>query len=76
MKRVYSKPTIHVEVMEMDMPVATSCTAYDDSYELRQSGWFVSSDSCEFLTDWIMDDLGSIGDTVCYHSAVRTNVSS
>lgn len=75
MKRVYSKPTIHVEVMELDMPIASSCGSYDDSYELREQGWFVSDDSCDFITDW-MNDLGMTGDTLCYHSNVRTNLSS
>lgn len=76
MKREYSKPTIHVEVMEVDMPIAASCSSYSDAYELEQQGWFVSADSCDFLTDWISSGWDEFGDTVCYHSNIRTTLTS
>jgi hypothetical protein len=78
MKREYSKPTIHVEVMSLDMPVAAACDTYSESPELKIQGWF-ASDGCIFRFDGENGDLGyidSVGDTVCYHSHVRTTLQS
>ncbi len=75
MKRSYSKPTIHVEVMAVDMPIATSCASTGDSFELRLQGWFMDTDSCSnYNTDW--NDRGEYGDSVCYHSNIITGFSS
>lgn len=74
MKRAYSKPTIHVEVMSLDMPVAAACDTYDESNELRAQGWFVGSDSCKVLV--LSGDTFSGADTLCYHSHARTTLTS
>lgn len=74
MKREYRKPTIHVEVLSLDMPIATSCQAYDDSYELRAQGWFFTD--CQFKQENAADEMKGIGDTLCYHSHARTIFSS
>lgn len=78
MKREYSKPTIHVEVMSLDMPIAASCDQFSESPELKAQGWFIG-DACEFDFDSENGDLsyiGDVGDTLCYHSHVRTGFQS
>lgn len=82
MKRQYSKPTIHVEVMSMDMPVASACQAtFDESPELRAQGWFVGGDDkCRFIlgNNFNKDNgyYSSGADTLCYHSHAKTTFSS
>lgn len=85
MKREYSKPTIHVEILALDMPVAGSCGAqsgYTEYGELIEQGWlFVSKDSCAGTGDGLYfgdaeDEMAEIGDTLCYHSAVTTIIAS
>ena len=78
MKREYSKPTIHVEVMSLDMPVAAACDTCSESPELKIQGWF-AGDGCIFRFDHEEGDLGfinEVGDTVCYHSHVGTTLQS
>ena len=79
MKREYSKPTIHVEVMSMDMPVAAACQTHDEYPELSAQGWFVGGDdNCMIILGNNSSDgyFGSGGDTFCYHSHARTTFSS
>ena len=81
MKREYSKPTIHVEVMSMDMPVAAACQTNDEFPELRAQGWFVGGDdNCMIIlgNNFNKDNgyYSSGGDTFCYHSHARTTFSS
>jgi hypothetical protein len=81
MKREYSKPTIHVEVMSLDMPIAGSCDAYDESLELRAQGWFVggADSTCKIILGNNSNGDGFFGggaDTLCYHSHARTTFSS
>ncbi len=79
MKRVYSKPTIHVEVMSLDMPIAASCQTYSETPELKAQGWFIGSDSCSFQFDNGNGDIGFMGDiadTLCYHSHAKTTFTS
>ena len=78
MKREYSRPTIHVEVMSLDMPIAASCQTYSESPELKAQGWFVG-DACVFAFDDENGNnsfLGDVGDTICYHSHARTTFTS
>ncbi len=74
MKRVYGKPTIHVEVMAVDMPIASSCNSTGDAFELRLQGWFVNTQNClSDGDDWNMPgEGGDYGDTICYHSNIIT----
>ena len=80
MKREYSKPTIHVEVMSMDMPIAGACqSSYDETPELKAQGWFLDSNNCMIIlgnNSENKDYYVSGGDTLCYHSHVRTTFSS
>lgn len=70
MKREYSKPTIHVEVMSLDMPVANACEQDYDYPELKAQGWFVGN--CGINYAEASGDGGWIVDTLCYHSHVTT----
>ena len=79
-KREYSKPTIHVEVMCMDMPVASACQSYGESPELQAQGWFAgNSGTCSFFFDdsnYNGGILSEMGDAICYHSHVKTTLTS
>lgn len=67
MKRVYEKPMISVEVLELDAPIAANCEAdKDDMNSLIELGYFNTEHTC-------MLDVDSIAwgdDTICYHSNV------
>jgi hypothetical protein len=81
MKREYRKPTIHVEVMSLDMPIAAACQSYDEFPELRAQGWFIggANSTCTFKFDNDKGDMGyinGVGDTLCYHSHARTTLTS
>lgn len=71
MKRVYEKPMISVETLELDMPIAANCLAnFDDVQSLIDLGYFGNDDSgitCDFVYNEV--DFGN--DTVCYHSNVQ-----
>lgn len=75
MKKKYSKPTIHVEVMSLDMPVAAACQQMYDYPELSAQGWFIGK-SCSFDYAAASGDKGWIADTLCYHSHVTTMFGS
>lgn len=79
MKKEYGKPTIHVEVLSLDTPVAGACAAsYGLEFpEFLDQGWFVGDQLCHFvLNDSEAEDIvfkvDSDGNTVCYHSHTRT----
>lgn len=72
MKREYSKPTIHVEEVSMDMPVATSCSQYVDLPDLKVQGWFAGG--C--MLNYNDDNSSSSNDTICYHSHSKMAFSS
>lgn len=81
MKREYSKPTIHVEIMCLDMPIAASCQDVSESFELRTQGWFISGtdSNCIFIFDKDNGDnsfMDEVGDTLCYHSHTGTTLYS
>lgn len=77
MKQPYSKPTVAVEILVLDSPIAANCTAdKDDILSLKELGYLVG-DSCNFGSidqSGIVDPL--TGDTVCYHSNVQTVLNS
>ncbi|MDD5969834.1 MAG: hypothetical protein PUC17_10250 [Anaerostipes sp.] len=67
MKRVYEKPMISVEVLELDAPIAANCQAdKDDMNSLMELGYFNGEHTCGLDVDAI--DWGD--DTICYHSNV------
>lgn len=76
MKRVYEKPMISVETLELDMPIAADCMAdFDDMNSLIELGYFGENDrgiTCDSIYyDYIDNEL--LGhDRVCYHSNVQT----
>jgi hypothetical protein len=71
MKREYSKPTIHVETLALDMPIATSCDNSGDYGDLHAQGWFNASGECALdAGDWL-GDLADLGNTICYHTSVK-----
>ena len=73
MKREYSKPTIHVEVISLDMPIAQSCDSFSDFPELEAQGWFVNGkdSGCAFeLGNSSGSGIFKPGDTLCFHSNV------
>lgn len=74
MKREYSRPSIHVEPMELDTAIAsTNCTVpREDLNALKRWGFFAPELACEYYTE----DVPYGNDTVCYHSNVRTVLTS
>lgn len=74
MKKEYSKPTIHVEILSLDTPIAGACaTSLDlEHSEFSALGWFVG-DGCTFEivgmeADDVLQKIDDNGNTVCYHS--------
>lgn len=74
MKRTYAKPTIHVEVMSLDMPVATSCESNLEVMEMMAQGWFFTD--CFFRKNEAEEEMGAYGDTFCVHSHAKTTFAS
>lgn len=77
MKREYSKPTIHVEVLSLDTPVAGACAASFglEFPELSEQGWFVGEQLCGLSyedADSGVNKVDEYGNTLCYHSHTRT----
>lgn len=69
MKREYSKPTIYVEPMIMDTPIALGCTAdKEDMKALVTLGYFTQNEACSFN----INDIDWGDDTICYHGNVQT----
>ncbi len=76
MKREYSKPTIHVESLALDMPIATSCAESNEYGDLNAQGWFNPFDECTLdAKDWL-GDIADLGDTICYHTSVKNAFTS
>lgn len=74
MKKTYSKPTIIVEKLQIDQPVANNCTAdLDDMNSLLTLGYFTAEKNCS-----IQIGEGTLPgfDTICYHSNVQTAFTS
>lgn len=66
-KKVYNKPTVSVEVLEMDRPIAGNCSANSqDMSDLTGFGYFSADNGCEKS----VDDIAWGNDTICYHSNV------
>jgi hypothetical protein len=74
MKREYSRPSIHVESMMLDTAIAsTNCTvSREDLNALQRWGYFAP----ELVCGIIAENLPLGNDTVCYHSNVRTVLTS
>ena len=70
-KREYSKPTIHVETLALDMPIATSCGNSGEFGDLYAQGWFNPSNECMMDAKGWLGDLADLGDTICYHTSVK-----
>lgn len=67
MKKLYSKPTITVETMQLDQPLCATCMAdRDDLDDLISFGYFASEGECAEVYN------GGKYDTICYHSNVQT----
>lgn len=70
MKKSYSKPTIYVEKLQLDTPIAANCVANkEDMQALIALGYF-ADENCTIQQDAIQ--WGSSGDTICYHTNVQT----
>ncbi len=83
MKKEYSKPTIHVEILSLDTPVAGACTTplSLEFPEFSAQGWFIGAESCSLelddaSADHVMQKVDDSGNTVCYHSHTRTVLQS
>ena len=79
MKKIYSKPQIHVELLMMDQPIAANCTAdFDDIKALMEFNYFMKGEECLINLlptggfDWDGDGVADDHDTICYHSNVQT----
>lgn len=73
MKKPYSKPTITVEAIQLDRPIAAGCTANrDDMNSLIELGYFADSTCGILVGDGTLPDY----DTICYHSNVLTAFTS
>lgn len=71
MKRVYEKPMISVETLELDMPIAANCLAdFEDVQALIGLGYFGNNDR-GIECGAIYDEVEWGNDTVCYHSNVQ-----
>ena len=74
MKKPYSKPTITVETIQLDQPIAAGCKAdFDDVRSLIELGYF--SDEYKCGIQFIEDTLPGY-DTICYHSNVQIAFTS
>ena len=74
MKRPYSKPTIIVEVFQLDQPIAAGCNAdRDDMNSLLELGYFTTEMNCIIP---VGDGTLPGYDTICYHSNIQTAFTS
>ena len=73
MKKTYSKPTIIVDAIQLDQPIAAGCVAdFDDVRGLIELGYF-AADACSIpVGDGTLPD----HDTICYHSNVQVAFTS
>ena len=73
MKKTYSKPTVYVEVMRLDMPIAANCVADKaDMLSLIDLGYFTAEKNCMVVRDDVTNPIIVNGhDTICYNSNVQ-----
>ena len=72
MKRAYSKPSLYVESIKLDTPIALNCMVEKADIEaLKMFGYFTADRAC---LQWIENnDPVQWGDnTICYHSNIQT----
>ena len=77
MKRVYERPAVYVEAVQLDKPIAMGCTASaGDMSSLLGLGWFSADRQCSIPIS--SEDDGTLPgyDTICYHSNVQTAFTS
>ncbi len=68
MKRAYSKPSIYVEPIKIDMPIAATCFAdRADINALMMFGHFTEERNCTLS----MDAIAWGDNTICYHTNVQ-----
>ena len=73
MKRVYEKPSIDVDVLELDMPIASGCNADKEDLEsVMELGYFTQDMGCKKYNDTYINPPNGDEDSVCYHSNVQT----
>ncbi len=74
MKREYTKPSIYAELVKLDTTIAASnCTvSREDLNALKRWGYFAPDLNCTTF----VENLPMGHDTVCYHSNVRTVLTS
>lgn len=74
MKRVYERPAVYVEAMQLDKPIAAGCEANkDDMNSIFQLTYFIEYMNCE-----VKVGEGTVPgyDTICYHSNVIKALTS
>lgn len=76
MKREYRKPTIHVEALALDMPIATSCDQSNEYGDLSAQGWFNPTNECTLDAKGWLGDIADLGNTICYHTSVKNAFTS
>jgi hypothetical protein len=71
MKRAYSKPSLYVEPIKLDMPIAGNCIAERADIEaLMTFGYFNEEHSCGLKIEEV--EKVKWGDnTYCYHSNIQ-----
>ena len=74
MRKPYSKPTITVEAISLDSPIAVGCEAdRDDMNSLIELGYFSAEGTCSIP---VGDGTLPGYDTICYHSNVQKAFTS
>lgn len=72
MKRVYERPAVYVEAVQLDKPIAMGCDAdFGDIKSLIALGYFGKDEY-----DCAIKNTNPKYDTVCYHSNVQTAFTS
>ena len=73
MKKVYEKPSIYVETLELDMPIAAGCEAdKEDMEDVMVLGYFTVELMCRKSDDKYINPPNGDEDTICYHSNAQT----
>jgi hypothetical protein len=68
MKRAYSKPTIYVEAIKLDSPIAVNCLAEKADMEAVMSFGYFNGDYNCFIKE---NEVAWGHSTICYHSNVQ-----
>ena len=72
MKRAYSKPSVYVEPIKLDTPIANTCMAdRADMEALMMFQYFDNEHKCIIKLDEI-NEVKWGENTICYHSNVLT----